>query len=206
MRLHGRLGAESSLVAERDRSAISRSGGFNGNAVVGIGGRMEAIGGGLLDFVFPGRRVKPLDPKAVLQWANTAPSLRKVGMVCMDEAPPLVMAHSATAEEDGGSLEEGAGAESTGVYRRPAHGPLVTAQELADRLKIFEPQQLREYGEMVSVKPGPVADSRDYSVGLLQRALGRTAPARAHLNIVSWRLREQLLPGEQWWADIGHRH
>ena len=43
-------------------------------------------------------------------------------------------------------------------------------------------------------------------MGLLHRALGRTAPARAHLNIVSWRIREQLLPGEQWWADIGHRH
>ena len=69
-------GAESSLIAERDRGAICRDGGFAGNAVIGIGGRMEAIGGGVLDFVFPGHRVKPLDAKAVLQWANTAPSGR----------------------------------------------------------------------------------------------------------------------------------
>ena len=36
--------------------------------------------------------------------------------------------------------------------------------------------------------------------------MARTAPARAHLNLTSLAIRERLLPGEQWWADIGHRH
>ena len=47
---------------------------------------------------------------------------------------------------------------------------------------------------------------RDYSGGLLQRALGRRAPAHARLNLAAWQVRERLTCGEQWWADIGHRH
>ena len=51
-----------------------------------------------------------------------------------------------------------------------------------------------------------VSSARDYSGGIAQRAMGRTAPARAHLNLTSWALRDRLQPGEQWWADISHRH
>ena len=47
-------GAESSLVLNKDRGVLTRPGGFNGVSVEGIGGRIAPLGGGMIDFVFPG--------------------------------------------------------------------------------------------------------------------------------------------------------
>ena len=89
---------------------------------------------------------------------------------------------------------------TTTVSRRPAHGPLASPQHLADRLNIFGAEQLRGFAAVVDgVQEGAtVSGTYDYSQGLAQRAMARTAPARAHLNLTSLAIRERLLPGEQW--------
>ena len=92
--------------------------------------------------------------------------------------------------------------------RRPSAGALLQPQQLADRLNIFGPEQLRLMSSVVEgVATGAhVSPTKDYSAGLLHRARGRTSPARKKLNITAWQVRQRLAPGDMWWADIGHVH
>ncbi len=41
---------------------------------------------------------------------------------------------------------------------------------------------------------------------IYHRAQGRRSPVHSALNQISLSIREQLLPGQHWWADIGHVH
>ena len=86
--------------------------------------------------------------------------------------------------------------------------PAMGASELADRLNIFGHEQLRAYGNIVDgVLPGlSPRTGHDYSGGLKHRATARTAPIHPTLSTTSMAARLALLPGEQWWADIGHMH
>ena len=192
-------GAESSLVTHKDRDILTRGGGFAGVTVMGIGGKVNPLGGGVLDFVFPGSRVKPIvnGPAPVaatsttVMWCNEVPEPGRVAFVRIDPDAP--------SDEPG---------PEKAIRRREAQGTLATPQMLADNLNIFGHEQLRHFGAVVDgvLAGAKVITGRDYSAGLLQRALGRTAPAHHRLNLAAWHIRERLLPGEQWWADIGHRH
>ena len=71
-------GAESSLVTFADRDVLTRAG-FAGLPVIGIGGGCQPLGGGLLDFVFPGSRVRPLRASAVA-WFDEAPTHNRVAL------------------------------------------------------------------------------------------------------------------------------
>ncbi len=60
-------GAESSLVREVNRDILSRTNAFAGLTVVGIGGMVQPLGGGFIDLIFPGFRIKQIDPQMALQ-------------------------------------------------------------------------------------------------------------------------------------------
>jgi len=169
-------GAESSLVREADRDILSRTNEFAGLTVVGIGGTVQPLGGGFIDFIFQGYRIRNIDPLLALQWQVIQPRNTSVN-----------------------ALVNG---------RRPAMGAPLTPQQLADRLNIFGREQLLSMVETVGgVASGhSVAEHKDYSGGLSQKALGRTRAAHPKLNLASWTLRQHIRPGEQWWADIGHMH
>jgi hypothetical protein len=92
--------------------------------------------------------------------------------------------------------------------RRPSAGSPLSMQQLADRLNVFGRAQLASMEAIVDgvEKGAKVADHKDYSGRLTQRAKGRTRAAHPKLNLSSWQLRQQIRPGDQWWADIGHMH
>ena len=138
-------------------------------------------------------RVRPLRASAVA-WFDEAPTHNRVALT--------QVAATYGGEDEDDSTEDHL------PKRRPCMGPVATPQMPADRFNIFGHDQLRDFGAVVDgVKVGaPVMGGRDYSGGLLQRALGRRAPAHARLNLAAWQVRERLTCGEQWWADIGHRH
>ena len=171
-------GAESSLISHADRDLLVRTGEFQGMQVRGIGGAVPPLGGGFIDFVFPGFRVKPMNAQLALQWHVTLP---RTG---------------------------GTSSAMANMSRRPSIGPTLDPQLMADRFNIFGHEQLQQMADIAEgVKPKcKVIATRDYSGGLQQRTLGRKAPARKRLNIASWAIRERLLPGEQWWADLSRMH
>jgi hypothetical protein len=177
-------GAESSLISHSDRDLLVRTGDYHGMTVRGIGGAVAPLGGGFIDFVFPGHRVKPMNPQLALQWPIRLPAA------------------------GGAAVTQALMQETAMLHRRPSVGPLLMPQLLADRYNIFGHAQLRSIGTIAAgVLPGAKVDeSRDYSNGLQQRAMGRRAPAHTRLNMASWSMREHLRPGEQWWADISRMH
>ena len=78
------MGAESSLVTFADRDVLT-SAGIAGLPVIGIGGGCQPMGGGLLDFVFPGTRVRPLRATTVA-WIDEAPTHTRVALAQVDPA------------------------------------------------------------------------------------------------------------------------
>jgi hypothetical protein len=137
-------GAESSLVTFADRDILTRAG-FAGLPVIGIGGGCQPMGGGLLDFIFPGSRVRPLRATAVA-WLNETPTHTRVGMARVDPAyggePDLVYPVAGEAKDGADAGPEGTRA----LSRRQSQGPPATPQMHADRFNIFGHEQLRDLG------------------------------------------------------------
>ena len=53
-------GAETSLIKVSDSDVFLRTDTFTGHSVSGVGGPVTSLGGGYIDFAFPGYRVKPM--------------------------------------------------------------------------------------------------------------------------------------------------
>ena len=117
-------GAESSLSSHADRDLLVRTGEFHGMQVRGIGGAVPPLGGGFIDFVFPGFRVKPMNAQLALQWHVTLP---RTG---------------------------GTSSAMANMSRRPSIGPTLDPQLMADRFNIFGHEQLQQMADIAEgVKP-----------------------------------------------------
>ena len=126
--------------------------------------------------------MRPLRASAVA-WLEESPTHTRVALAQVDQVY-------------GGEIDDSGDPEGERPpTRRPGLGTLATPQMLADRLNIFGHDQLRDFGGVVDgvVAGAKVLGGRDYSGGLLQRALGRRAPAHARLNLAAWQVRE---PGQ----------
>lgn len=79
--------------------------------------------------------------------------------------------------------------------------------EVASRFSILTGAQLHDMHLAVGGLHTPrFVKERDYSNGIYECAQGRKSKAHSALNQLSMAIREHLLPGQQWWADIGHVH
>jgi len=165
---------------------------------------MKQTGGGYLDIVLHDRPVRAR-PEYPMTWFNS-------------DAASVVNVSGSSAHN---ILHISPGAQIL-VYRdtapqphtiaatrahRPSVAPMLETADIASRFNIWTESQLRDMHLAVGGMHTPrFIKGRDYSNGIYERAQGRKAKAHSALNQLSMSVRERLMPGQQWWADIGHVH
>ena len=82
-------GAETSLIKVSDSDVLLRTDTFKGHSVSGVGGPVASLGGGYIDFAFPGYRVKPMPA------APAAPAGSRKAFLCVVTPPPTASGDAA---------------------------------------------------------------------------------------------------------------